>query len=61
MSKYFQVKWGNGIRISGSKVKNGIIFQFGFDSSTVSGHIDIVYRSKTYGHFYDNVKTVLWH
>ncbi len=43
------------------KVLNGIIFQFDFVSSAVSGHIDIVYRSNTYGHFYNKVKTILWH
>lgn len=60
MSKYFRVKWGNGINIPRAKVKNGIIFQYDFKSTTVSGHVDIVYRNNTYGHFY-KVKTILWH
>ena len=60
MSNYFQKKWGNGISIPRYKVKNGIIFQFGFSTTSVSGHIDIVYRSNTYGHIY-NVSTIVWH
>lgn len=61
MSEYFNSKWRTGLSVPRLKVKNGIIFQYGFPSSMVSGHIDIVFREESFGHLYDKIKTILWH
>ena len=63
MKDYFIKKWGNGISVSRSKIINGIFFQTGFPNPRVSGHVDIVYRRRTFGHIYldSNLKTTLWH
>ena len=49
--------------LSRSKIINGIFFQTGFPNPNVSGHVDIVYRRSTYGHYYpdSNLTTTLWH
>lgn len=63
MKEYFTKKWGHGIPSRRTKIINGIIYQTGFPNPNVSGHIDIVYRRYTYGHYYEgsNITTTLWH
>lgn len=64
MKEYFDTKWGTGINVEPTKIKNGIIFQSGFSNPSVSGHVDIVFRRYTYTnnlYNYSSLTTTLWH
>lgn len=61
MSKYFILKWGNGLKVSPKSAKNGILFQYNFPNHSVSGHVEIVYRKQTHGRVYLYQDTLLWH